>query len=77
MVLPWRTIKGVEPGAVKAASPVLNGGDEETCMLQRALSLPNYLAVRRASGVEACGNTSGIQVLDEPLERSAIDPSMT
>ena len=25
-----RLIEGVKPGAVKAASPVLNGGDEET-----------------------------------------------
>src|SRR2546428_5521230 len=31
MVAPWRLTKGVEPDAVKAASPVLNGGDEETC----------------------------------------------
>src|SRR4029450_12474522 len=30
MVIPWRTITGAEPGAVKAASPVLNGEDEET-----------------------------------------------
>jgi hypothetical protein len=26
MVTPWRTITGAEPGAVKAARPVLNGG---------------------------------------------------
>ena len=26
----WRTTSGAEPGAVKAASPVLNGEDEET-----------------------------------------------
>ena len=25
-----RLIEGVKPGAVKAASPVFNGGDEET-----------------------------------------------
>jgi hypothetical protein len=31
MVLPWRLTSGVEPDAVKAARPVLNGGDEETC----------------------------------------------
>jgi hypothetical protein len=31
MVSPWRAITGAEPGAVKAASPVLNGGDEEAC----------------------------------------------
>jgi len=40
-VEPWRRTAGVEPGAVKVACRVLNGGDEETCMLQRALSLPN------------------------------------
>ena len=28
--LPWRRTAGVEPCAVKAASTVLNGGDEET-----------------------------------------------
>jgi hypothetical protein len=33
-------------------------------------------SVRRESGMEECGNTSGIQVLDEPLELSAIDHSM-
>ena len=26
----WRRTSGAEPGAVKAASPVLNGEDEET-----------------------------------------------
>ena len=40
---PWRMITGAEPGAVNAARPVLNGGDEETCILQRALSLSNCL----------------------------------
>ena len=30
MVHPWRTIKGAEPDAIKVASPVLNGRDEET-----------------------------------------------
>ena len=33
-------------------------------------------AVRRESGMEECGNTSGIQVPDEPLELSIIDHSM-
>lgn len=28
---PLRLIKGVEPDAMKVASPVPNGGDEETC----------------------------------------------
>jgi hypothetical protein len=32
--------------------------------------------VRRESGMEECGNTSGIQVPDEPLELSIIDHSM-
>ena len=51
----WRTIKGAEPDAVKAARPVLNGGDEETCsnatrlaptQLQRRLKLAfgNFLS---------------------------------
>ena len=40
-----------------------------------AKSLCSCLAVRRESGVEECGNTSGIQVLDEPLELSIIDHS--
>ena len=30
-LLLWRSTIGVEPCAVKAASTVLNGGDEETC----------------------------------------------
>ena len=32
--------------------------------------------LRRESSMEECRKTSGIQVLDEPLERSAIDHSM-
>ena len=32
-------------------------------------------SVRRESGMEECGNTSGIQVLDEPLEISVVDHS--
>jgi hypothetical protein len=30
MVMPWRMITGVEPDAIKVASSVLNGEDEET-----------------------------------------------
>jgi hypothetical protein len=37
MVSPWRTITGAEPDAIKVASPVLNGEDEETG--RRALRL--------------------------------------
>ena len=32
-------------------------------------------SVRRGSGMEECGNTSGIQVLDESLELSVVDHS--
>jgi hypothetical protein len=32
MDTPWRTIKGAEPDAIKVASPVLNAGNEETCL---------------------------------------------
>ena len=33
-------------------------------------------SVRRASGMEECGNTSGVQASDEPLELSIIDHSL-
>ena len=39
--LPWRAIKGVKPDALKGASPVLNGGDEET-----GLSRPRLVATQ-------------------------------
>jgi hypothetical protein len=32
-----RSIEGVQPGAVKAASPFLNGGDEETGLVRPRL----------------------------------------
>jgi hypothetical protein len=32
-------------------------------------------SVRRESGMEECGNTSDIQVSDEPLELSSLDHS--
>jgi hypothetical protein len=40
-----RKIAGVKPGAVKAASPVLNGGDEET-----GLCRPRLVATQLESG---------------------------
>ena len=43
----WRTTSGAEPGAVKAASPVLNGEDEETG--RKALRL--VLTQRKAYGI--------------------------
>jgi hypothetical protein len=33
-------------------------------------------SVRRASGMEECGNTLGVQAPNEPLELSIIDHSM-
>ena len=40
-------------------------------------SLRSSLAVRRASGMEECGNTLGVQAPNEPLGLSVIDHSMT
>jgi len=39
-------------------------------------SVRSFLAVRRESGVEECGNTLDIQVSNEPLELSATDHSL-
>ena len=66
-----------EPYAVKAARTVLTGGLGKRAVRQRTLILPTYVApaVRRESGMEECGNTSGIQVPDEPLELSVVDHS--
>ena len=47
--------------AESVASPSPNQGVQATPYSVRS--------VRRASGMEECGNTSGIQVPDEPLER--------
>ena len=48
--LPWRSPKGAEPDAVKAASPVLNGGDEETYP-QATRLVPTQLQRRLKPGV--------------------------
>jgi hypothetical protein len=40
-----RLTDGVEPDAVKAARPVLNGEDEETDQRSCALSLPNLASI--------------------------------
>jgi hypothetical protein len=53
-------------GGVAAEAP--NNGMQATAYSARS--------VRRESGMEECGNTSGIQVPDEPLELSIIDHSM-
>jgi hypothetical protein len=45
MVLPWRSTKGVKPDALKGASPVLNGGDEET-----GLGRPRLVATQLECG---------------------------
>ena len=39
-------------------------------------SLRSYVAVRRESGMEACGNTLGVQAPNEPLGLSVIDHSI-
>ena len=53
MVFPWRSTKGVKPDALKGASPVLNGGDEET-----GLCRPRLVATQLE-----CGQiTSGLSV---------------
>jgi hypothetical protein len=46
MVFPWRSTKGVTPDALKGASPVLNGGDEET-----GLCRPRLVAIQLESGI--------------------------
>ena len=56
MVAPWRSTKGAEPCAVKAARTVLNGGDGETG--RKALRpVPTQLGYRRRlkRGVRQCG----------------------
>src|SRR5262245_39339730 len=50
MVTPWRPIKGAEPDAIKVASPVLNGGDEETGLLRPRL-VATQLRQQRRPGV--------------------------
>jgi len=45
MVSPWRLTKGVKPDALKGASPVLNGGDEET-----GLGRPRLVATQLECG---------------------------
>ena len=46
----WKsTHRGNSLTAYPTARRVLNGGDEETCMVQRALSLPNCLAAASGS----------------------------
>ena len=61
MVTPWRSIKGAEPDAVKAASPVLNGGDEETGLYRPRLvatQLPRFRFQPQVSAsVRSQGNT--------------------
>ena len=60
MVPPWRLTKGVEPDAVKVASPVLNGGDEETCGNVTCL-VPTQLGFRQrlTPGVRLQGSERG------------------
>jgi hypothetical protein len=49
-LLLWRSTRGVEPCAVKAARTVLNGGDEATCSNVTRL-VPTQLRQRLTPGV--------------------------
>jgi hypothetical protein len=49
------------------------GGPGEKAAMTSLAVYPT--SVRRESGMEECGNTSGIQVPDEPLELSVVDHS--
>ena len=53
--------------AESVASPSPNQGVQATANSVRS--------VRRASGMEECGNTLGVQAPNEPLERSVVDHS--
>ena len=53
MVTPWRPIKGAEPDAIKVASPVLNGGDEETGLLRPRL-VATQLRQQVSASVRRC-----------------------
>jgi hypothetical protein len=50
-LLLWRSTTGAEPCAVKAASTVLNGGDEETCGNVTRL-VPTQLRQQLKAGVD-------------------------
>ena len=81
-------MKGVKHGLSFSCAPILEGDNrqdrgflEVVPALDRAeqgvqATANSVRSVRRASGMEECGNTSGIQVPDEPLELSIIDHSM-
>ena len=63
MVTPWRPIKGAEPDALKGASPVLNGGDEETGLVR-----PRLVATQRGCLLRPSGLTlDGVFCLDVHL----------
>ena len=56
---PRRRTEGVKPGAVKAASPVLNGGDEETGFVR-----PRLVATQLES--DACNPKVADPMIDAP-----------
>ena len=55
-----RRIAGAKPGAVKAASPVLNGGDEETG-LDRPRLVATQLSLMGLIFVSVCPGASAIR----------------
>ena len=62
MVTPWRPIKGAEPDAIKVASPVLNGGDEETGLLRPRL-VATQLRQRLTASVDMTSDVKGWEQL--------------
>jgi hypothetical protein len=69
------TLAPEEPEALIAHVRVCGGPGWVTTGSTRKSAAYSVRSVRRASGMEECGNTSGIQVLDEPLELSVVDHS--
>src|SRR5712691_3320159 len=63
----WRMTSGAEPGAVKAASPVLNGEDEETG--RKALRL---VLTQRRGGGDQTGHVCLKRPTSRPLRQGLI-----
>jgi hypothetical protein len=74
-LLLWRSTTGAEPCAVKAASTVLNGGDEETCGNVTRL-VPTQLRRQVSLGVAMTSNVkSGLPMFLHFLGPLVLRPS--
>jgi hypothetical protein len=71
MVPPWRMITGAEPDAIKVASPVLNGEDEETGRKALRLVLTQRRCLLRPSGLTSDGLLGVVLHLTGHLQRAA------